>query len=204
MNKEHDYGISAEGKVNAVIAALLPRIRRRILQKILAKPEQSWSMSELARHLRTRPSSLQRELALLVDIGLVGRRPDGNRVYFKPEKTSPAYLRLRVLFGASDDRAVHRQEPSSKPANSPVLLSRYDREKLYTEVWSQPILDVARKYGVSDVAIGKTCKRLQIPLPGRGYWAKVSAGKNVPKRPPLLPVAGRRYLIRRSGLSGTT
>jgi hypothetical protein len=33
----------------------------------------------------------------------------------------------------------------------------YDREKLYEEVWNESVTIVARKYGVSDVAIKKAC-----------------------------------------------
>jgi hypothetical protein len=54
------------------------------------------------------------------------------------------------------------------------------------------MLDVAKQYGVSDVALTKTCRKLLIPLPGRGYWAKRRAGRRVRKRPPLPPVAVMR------------
>ena len=71
----------------------------------------------------------------------------------------------------------------------------WNREKLYEEVWEQPLLKVAARYGVSAVALGKTCRKLQVPVPGRGYWAKKQFGKPV-KRPPLpgakdLPVVQR-------------
>ena len=33
--------------------------------------------------------------------------------------------------------------------------------------------------------LGKVCKKLKIPVPGRGYWANKSAGKPVATRPPL-------------------
>ena len=55
----------------------------------------------------------------------------------------------------------------------------YDREILYKEVWEAPIVEVAKKYQVSDVAIHKVCKALDIPTPGRGFWAKARAGKPV-------------------------
>jgi len=60
----------------------------------------------------------------------------------------------------------------------------YDRNVLYDEVWADPMRDVARRYGVSDVALAKTCRRLGVPVPGRGYWAKLKANKADP-RPPL-------------------
>ena len=60
----------------------------------------------------------------------------------------------------------------------------YDRNVLYDEVWAEPMRDVAKRYGVSDVALAKTCRRLGVPVPGRGYWAKLKANK-ADRRPPL-------------------
>lgn len=60
----------------------------------------------------------------------------------------------------------------------------FTREELYTLVWSDPILKIAPRYGLSDRGFGKLCARYNIPVPPRGYWAKRSAGKRV-KQPPL-------------------
>ena len=65
----------------------------------------------------------------------------------------------------------------------------YNREKLYEEIWSKPVVEVALKYGVSDVAIHKICKALNIPAPPRGYWAKLRTGEKVEKIP-LPPTNG--------------
>jgi hypothetical protein len=59
----------------------------------------------------------------------------------------------------------------------------YDRETLYKEVWERPVTEVAKRYKVSDVAIHKVCKSLEIPTPPAGYWAKLRAGKPVAKIP---------------------
>ena len=61
----------------------------------------------------------------------------------------------------------------------------YDREKLYDEVWKEPALVVAKRYGVSSVALAKACRKLSVPLPPRGYWARIQAGRKAPPRPPL-------------------
>ena len=82
-----------------------------------------------------------------------------------------------------------RSEVRTTPAPSPYVLAQYDRERLYEEVWSEPTQKVARRYGISDVALSKVCRQLQIPKPPRGYWAKKTAGRPVPRRPKLLPLA---------------
>lgn len=63
----------------------------------------------------------------------------------------------------------------------------YDRNQLYAEVWAEPMQTVAERYGVSDVALAKTCRKLNIPLPGRGHWAKIAAGQKI-ERTPLQPL----------------
>lgn len=73
----------------------------------------------------------------------------------------------------------------------------HDRVKLYNEVWAEPVTTVARQYGVSDVAIHKLCKRLEIPMPSPGYWAKLKAGKSVENKPPLPEISDTRKLLGR-------
>ncbi|RAO74953.1 hypothetical protein [Dyella jiangningensis] len=48
----------------------------------------------------------------------------------------------------------------------------YTWQELFDKVWEQPLLQIAKEIGVSDVALGKACRKAGIPLPGRGYWAK--------------------------------
>jgi hypothetical protein len=58
------------------------------------------------------------------------------------------------------------------------------REELFALVWERPAKEVARELGISDVALGKMCRKLQVPKPPRGYWAKIAAGRK-PMQPPL-------------------
>jgi hypothetical protein len=70
----------------------------------------------------------------------------------------------------------------------------YEREKLYEEVWNAPVIRVAKLYGVSNVAIKKICKSMNIPTPSNGYWAKLRNGKKVQKTP-LPPTKKCKHLI---------
>lgn len=58
------------------------------------------------------------------------------------------------------------------------------REDLYELVWSKPMTELAQDFGLSDVALAKRCRKLGVPVPGRGYWARVAAGQS-PRQPPL-------------------
>jgi hypothetical protein len=58
------------------------------------------------------------------------------------------------------------------------------RQALYELVWTVPRSRLAVRFGVSDVALAKRCRKLAIPMPGAGYWARVAAGQK-PKRKKL-------------------
>jgi hypothetical protein len=74
-------------------------------------------------------------------------------------------------------------------------METWNREELYSEVGEQPLVKVAPKYGISSVALGNVCGKLQIPVPGRGYWTRKEFGKPVERLPlPLrkdIPVVQR-------------
>jgi predicted nucleotidyltransferase len=81
-----------------ILEALFPAGRRQILTTMLLRPKKSWYLSELAKHLETSPSSLQRELAALTKSGILQRTEEDSRTYFKAEVASPVYAELRGLL----------------------------------------------------------------------------------------------------------
>lgn len=58
------------------------------------------------------------------------------------------------------------------------------RSELYRLVWEQPMLRLAKTYGLSDVGLAKICRKHDIPRPPRGYWAKLQHGQK-PSQTPL-------------------
>jgi hypothetical protein len=58
------------------------------------------------------------------------------------------------------------------------------RKSLFEMVGSQPMTKLAAQFKISDVALTKICRRHEIPLPGRGFWARVAAGQKL-TRPEL-------------------
>jgi hypothetical protein len=70
------------------------------------------------------------------------------------------------------------------------------RSELYELVWSQPRTILAKQFNISDVALAKRCLQANIPMPPRGYWAKLQAGVSKPKRPSLpLRLPGSRETV---------
>lgn len=64
------------------------------------------------------------------------------------------------------------------------------RAALYDLVWSEPVETIARRYKLSGNGLAKICKKHRIPLPPRGYWAKVQHGpklRRVSLRPARTP-----------------
>ena len=57
------------------------------------------------------------------------------------------------------------------------------REDLYKQVWSEPIVHVAARLGMSGRGLGKMCARYRIPVPPRGWWAKKQHGHRVRQTP---------------------
>jgi len=81
-----------------ILSALFPAVRQEILAATMLSPERAWYLSELAAHLHTSPSSLQRELEALAKSGVLQRRQEGRRTYYKAETDSPVFVELQALF----------------------------------------------------------------------------------------------------------
>ncbi|HPI31164.1 MAG TPA: hypothetical protein PLC90_10115 [Bacteroidales bacterium] len=56
---------------------------------------------------------------------------------------------------------------------------KLSRKELYDLVWSTPMSTLAKKYAITDSGLRKICLRMQIPLPGFGYWMKIKYNKPV-------------------------
>ena len=95
------------------------------------------------------------------------------------------------MFGQPDSR--NQRDKSEDIENRIVededtptsdIVTAVSRERLYKEVWSEPMTKVAARYGVSSSFLARVCTRMNVPRPERGYWAKLAVGK-APKQPPL-------------------
>ncbi len=63
----------------------------------------------------------------------------------------------------------------------------FTREELYERIWTEPMTKLSAKLGISDVALAKTCTKLNIPRPSRGHWARLASGQDSSR--PSLPAA---------------
>jgi hypothetical protein len=95
-------------------------------------------------------------------------------------QATPLYIECRSILNDLD-RGVEKSPGRESGALDFVLPGA----AIYKKVWKVAMREFAKEYGVSDVAMGKTCRKLQIPIPGRGYWNKKAANLPVEPRPPL-------------------
>jgi hypothetical protein len=80
---------------------------------------------------------------------------------------------------------LHRTQESV--INRCLMPSNYvtlSRQELYDMVWSEPMTTLAKNFGISDVALAKRCRAVDVPIPYRGYWARKTAGQK-PTQTPL-------------------
>jgi integrase len=121
-----------------------------------------------------------------------------------PQETADDELPYAKRGETEDRQALIRSiAPYLASADVDVKTVRYahylTREGLHELVWSAPLTTIAQRIGVSDVAIAKACRRAAIPVPARGYWAKIDAGQLIamPSLPKL--TAGMPGLVRIAG-----
>jgi hypothetical protein len=89
--------------------------------------------------------------------------------------------RANVIRTAKRNPESIQTMPSGPP-------TQFTREELHERVWAEPMRTVAQRLGISDVGLAKQCRRMRVPVPGRGYWAKKAAGQKLRKLPlPPLP-----------------
>ena len=95
---------------------------------------------------------------------------------------------LELVKKPVTEREKQQRERERRVEEAARLMCQYDRETLYGQVWSHPVQEVAKRYGISGVRLGKVCRTLDIPVPPRGYWAHLRSGAAV--RKPALPKLG--------------
>lgn len=120
--------------------------------------------------------------------GLIPDEP-GKRSRFDRSRPSRARRKLDK-FGVKTPKLKKVQAPLPRAVriggwgrNGQDL--EFDRQALFDRVWSTPVETLAGEWSLSGRGLAKACRRIKVPVPPRGYWAKVRAGQHV--RRPKLP-----------------
>lgn len=81
---------------------LISEVRVNILKTMLPDPEKSYHVRALVRAVDTEINAVRRELKRLHRVGLLRKRPSGNRIYYSVDTTSPLYPELLSLIAKED------------------------------------------------------------------------------------------------------
>lgn len=57
------------------------------------------------------------------------------------------------------------------------------RQELYDRIWTTPVTELCREYGIRTADLVELCERHDIPRPPNGHWVKKLHGKSDPQRP---------------------
>ena len=78
--------------------ALWPAVRRRVLGLLFLAPDKEWHLREIARRTHLSPSTVQREVRSLAEAGILGRRIESARAYYRANRKSPIFSELHHLM----------------------------------------------------------------------------------------------------------
>ncbi len=76
----------------------ISEVRVNILKTMLPFPDKSFHVRAIVREVKTEINAVRRELARLNSIGLLRKRPSGNRIYYSVDTSSPYYPELLSLI----------------------------------------------------------------------------------------------------------
>lgn len=77
--------------------ALFPKVRQRVLAVLFVAPDRSFYVNEIIALAQSGTGAVQRELASLVDAGLVSVRKQGNQRHYQADASAPVFAELRGL-----------------------------------------------------------------------------------------------------------
>jgi hypothetical protein len=79
-----------------------------------------------------------------------------------------ASLHPKTYLGKTHGGTRDRLPPPPRPT----------KEELEALLLEMPVTHIGQKYGVTDQAVAKWCRKFGLAKPGRGEWGKIKAGKN--------------------------
>src|SRR5690349_15055502 len=101
------------------------KTRVKLLQLFYSNPNRAFYVREITRKIDEQINSVRRELANLLNIGIISSDTTNNRLYYEVNQDFEFYGPLKTIFGgaASDDTKV-ADDSSKKPVASVSSLER--------------------------------------------------------------------------------
>jgi hypothetical protein len=181
--------------VRAVPAGLKRSAIRQLLIKAAKaagiKPIRVHDLRHCLGHFAAEGEATREELQAI----LRHKSPSMTDIYTTRPKVENAARAMANALGAIEAPSLGQSSdfPAPAPATPPRATSRgaalqaLSREALHAMIWTTPIEQLAKQLDVSDVAVHKRCRKLEIPTPPRGYWQRKAKGYDVMAVPALSP-----------------
>lgn len=74
------------------------KTRVKLLQLFLSSPDRSFFVREITRKIDEQINSVRRELANLLDVGIITSESNNNKLYYKVNQSSPHFEALKLMF----------------------------------------------------------------------------------------------------------
>lgn len=184
--KATDFSSRKQVDDRLLIAEFIQFLRAQNPRLLSVLGTMTGTRAEAARKLgatRTEIERLYRQIRKFGRAFLSQKRPT--------QRNQCSVRRYRTKANASTAEST----PLHARPSADLNITCWNRVDLYNEVWSQPLVKLSERYGISDVRLGKVCRKLNIPHPGRGYWAKRTVGQPVEQVP--LPEFKNAPVVRR-------
>lgn len=115
----------------------------------------------------------------LVEPLKIARQPSTKTISAKPikppkPKQSSNCLECQVPLKDSKSGYCMKCKNRHTPTQHHDKIAWPSKEDLEKLIWEKSAVQLSKELGVSDKAIEKRCKKLEIQKPPRGYWAKLS------------------------------
>lgn len=101
------------------------KTRVKLLHLFLCNPNKSYYVREITRIINEQINSVRRELANMLNIGLINSEESDNKLYYKAEKKYPYFDELRSIF---DDNFVRETAKDSGNNQSKAINNNLNNE----------------------------------------------------------------------------
>jgi hypothetical protein len=103
------------------------KTRVKLLQLFYSNPNRSFYVREITRKIDEQINSVRRELANLLNIGIISSDTTNNRLYYEVNQSFDFYQPLKEIFGGSEQVPGEKKEGEDAEVSSPKLSPERDK-----------------------------------------------------------------------------
>ncbi len=105
------------------------KTRVKLLQLFYSNPNRSFYVREITRKIDEQINSVRRELANLLNVGIIVSETTNNRLYYEVNQNYEYYKPLLAIFGGRPGKVVPTVKAGKKTTESPAVDAEQDKMK---------------------------------------------------------------------------